>query len=570
MKKIIFVIFFVMRLLKYIILINFLHFTGAVSAQMLAPKKYEYRAVWLTTIENLDWPRTKISVPADVGRQKLELVLLLDSLKSLNVNTILLQTRLRGDVIYPSKYEPFSAVLTGTPGKSPGYDPLAFAIDECHKRGMQLHAWLVTLPLGKMAHVKRLGRHSLRYKHPQLCRAYQGQWYMEPAEPGTAEYLKKLVNEIVSNYDVDGIHLDYIRYPDRPKNYPDHALYRRMAKGRSHADWRRDNITHIVREIYNGVKQLKPWVRVSCAPLGKHADLSAYSSLGWNAYNTVFQEAQRWLDEGIMDILFPMLYFKGNDFYPFVRDWQENSSGRHIVPGIGVYRLLSGEGDWPLVEIERQLNTSRSAGTAGTAMFRTKHLLQDIKGVAGCYSCIYSNAAMVPPMPWASKGLLAAPANIRYEQCGDTLRLSWSAVKAHEGMPPVRYNIYASLQYPVDLSDTGNLVATALSDTSFVALRSPVATTYWVVVPVDAYGVEGWVAECKVEGCNPKLYRDEFNLPESSTWGMRVHIRSTSGVLLYDVPYNRCVGVRGLPRGAYMLEVALRDGTVVKRVPFTR
>ncbi len=570
MKKIIFVIFLIMRLSKYLILVVLLHLSANVFAQMSDSPKYEYRAVWLATIENLDWPRTKVLVQADIERQKQELVLLLDSLQRLNVNTVLLQTRLRGDVIYPSQYEPFSAVLTGTVGKSPGYDPLAFAIDECHKRGMQLHAWLVTLPLGKAAHEKRLGRHSLRYKHPQLCRSYQGQWYLEPAEPGTAEYLKKLVNEIVSNYDVDGIHLDYIRYPDRPKNYPDQALYRRSAAGRSLAEWRRDNITSIVRAIYGEVKQLKPWVRVSCAPLGKHADLSMYSSLGWNAFHTVSQDAQLWLKEGIMDILFPMLYFKGNDFYPFVRDWQENSYGRHIVPGVGVYRLLSGEGDWPLIEVERQLATSRSAGASGSAMFRTQHLLQNVKGASSLYSRIYKNVAMVPPLSWASEKPLDAPSAIGYSRCGDTLRLSWRAVEPGEGMPQVKYNIYASSQYPVDLSDVTNLVAISHNDTSYVALRSANSTSYWVVVPVDAFGVEGWVAECTVKGGEQQLYRDEFNLPEPMAWGMRVHIRSASGMLLYDVPYTSCVGVRGLPPGAYLLEVVSRAGKVQSRVPFTR
>ena len=162
--------------------------------------KYEYRAVWLTTIENLDWPHTLVKTPADIERQKGELIVILDSLQALHINAVMLQTRVRGDVIYPSSIEPFSHVLTGVYGRNPGYDPLAFAIEECHKRGMQLHTWLVTLPLGKSQHMKSLGSMGLSRRKPSLCRLYQGSWYMEPGEPETAEYLTALVAEIVRKY----------------------------------------------------------------------------------------------------------------------------------------------------------------------------------------------------------------------------------------------------------------------------------------------------------------------------------------------------------------------------------
>ena len=134
---------------------------GDYRPQSAQSPKYEYRAVWLTTIENLDWPHTKVKTTGDVEKQKQEMVVLLDSLQAMHINTVLLQVRVRGDVIYPSAIEPFSHVLTGVTGKNPGYDPLAFAIEECHRRGIQLHAWLVTLPLGKVEHVRRLGKNSL-------------------------------------------------------------------------------------------------------------------------------------------------------------------------------------------------------------------------------------------------------------------------------------------------------------------------------------------------------------------------------------------------------------------------
>ena len=539
-----------------------------ISAQYWQSPKREYRAVWVTTIENLDWPKTKIKSPADIDKQKNELTQLLDSLAQFNINTILLQTRVRGDVIYPSDIEPFSAVLTGKAGKNPGYDPLAFAIDECHKRGMQLHAWLVTLPLGKAAHVKSHGRNSLTNKRPELCKLYQGSWYMEPGEPQTATYLTSLIAEIVTKYDIDGIHLDYIRYPDRPRNYNDQALHRRYGKGMSNADWRRKNITTIVKDIYNKTKSIKPWVRVSCAPLGKHADLSRYSSKGWNAHNTVYQEAQEWLREGIMDALFPMMYFSENNFYPFVLDWQENSFGRHIAPGLGVYRLMSSEGDWDREEITRQFFTSRQAGTSGTAIFRAEHLLKNYKGVANFLKIFNSRPALVPAMTWQDE-TPASPQNISGTHSEKGLTLTWEKVDSKKGMPATRYNIYRSKTAPVDIENIDNLVASNIRENTFVWNDLP-EDSHWAVTAVNAYEIESEPATWHEKIPRSKMYRDRFILPDAQTWGMRVLIKDFTGKMIHSSPYNESVNVEGLAPGCYRLEVMSRKGETLERHTFVR
>lgn len=540
-----------------------------IKAQYRESPKREYRAVWLTTIENLDWPKTKVKSPADIEKQKNELVAMLDSLKTYNINTILLQTRVRGDVIYPSAIEPFSAVLTGKAGKDPGYDPLAFAVKECHKRGMQLHAWLVTLPLGKAQHMRSLGKMGLSRRQPALCKLYQGSWYMEPGEPKTAEYLTTLVAEIVKNYNIDGIHLDYIRYPDRPRNYNDQALHRRHGKGKELADWRRENITNIVSRIYNTVKNIKPWVRVSCAPLGKHDDLSGYSSKGWNARRTVFQDAQKWLQDGIMDILFPMMYFSGNNFYPFMLDWQEKSSGRHIAPGLGVYRLLASEGDWEADEIKRQFFTSREAKTAGTAIFRAEHLLQNNKGVAEFLRFFNSRPALIPAMTWAKEKAPLAPGCLTGVRSGDTLRLCWQKVKAKEGLPETRYNIYNSSHYPVDTENINNLVAANIKDTFFVWNDRP-SDRHWAVTAVNAFEMESAAVAWHEEPPRSKMYRKHFTLAEQQSWGTRVLIKDATGRLLLSSPYNGNINVEGLPPGSYRLEVMSRKGIILERYFFTR
>ena len=333
----------------YIVFLLTLFFeVNMLRAQEMPFPKRESRAVWVTTLMNLDWPRTKARDASSRERQKEEFRTMLDRLQTININTILLQTRVRGTTIYPSAIEPWDECLTGTTGKDPGYDPLAFAIDECHKRGMELHAWIVTIPCFKVDQARRLGNKSVLKTHPELCKRHEGTWYLDPGMPGTADYLTAICNEITGRYDIDGLHFDYIRYPENARNFPDQSTYRKYGRGQNKAQWRRDNITRCVRQIYRSVKARKPWVRISSSPIGKFADLQRYSSKGWNAFEAVHQDAQGWLNEGIHDMLFPMMYFDGDHFYPFALDWQENNRNRPVIPGLGIYFLSPNEKiRWP-------------------------------------------------------------------------------------------------------------------------------------------------------------------------------------------------------------------------------
>lgn len=548
----------------YIFLSMMLLCAVPLQAQQCNPPKYEYRAVWLTTVENLDWPKTMVKSSSDIPQQKNELIVLLDSLKGLNVNTVMLQTRVRGDVIYPSSIEPFSHVLTGVEGRSPGYDPLAFAIDECHKRGMQLHAWIVTMPLGKDEHIRRQGKLALSRKRKELCTRYRGEWFMEPGNPDVAHYLVNIVKEIVSGYDVDGVHFDYIRYPDRTKGYPDAALHRKHGKGRALAAWRRDNVTAIASALYRCVKELKPWVRVSCAPLGKYNNLTRYRSLGWDAYNAVYQDAQAWVRDGIMDALFPMIYFDGNNFYPFVLDWQENSCGRHIVPGIGIYRLMKQYGGWPQIEIERQLNTSRSAGTAGTAMFRVEQLLA--LGIPA-YSKVYDTPALVPPMDWVGNAP-GSPSGLKAFRDGNGISVEWERTDAEDGFPAIRYNVYGALDSVVDIDNIGNLLSSALDMTSFRWDCSTRSVMSVAVTAVNAYGIESEPAVVTF-GAEQTLV-DVIELPELPGWGYRIVVCDTYGRVVYSGRYCSRLNTAWLEPGCYILRLYDRRGALVYSRQFVR
>lgn len=554
------------KLYIFFFAITIILFSTTAAAQESVPPKFEYRAVWLTSIENLEWPKSPARDSDGFARQREELTAMLDSLQAMHVNTLLLQTRVRGDVIYPSEIEPFSHLFTGTAGKAPDYDPLAFAIEECHKRGMQLHAWIVTLPLGKEAHVRRLGKQSLPRKKRNLCVFHKGQWYMEPGNPETAEHINGIVREIVKNYDVDGIHLDYVRYPDRTEGYPDGALHRKHGRGMTLADWRRGNITHIARSVYNTVKSEKPWVRVSCAPLGKYDNLTRYSSFGWDAYNAVYQEAQAWLEEGIMDMLFPMLYFDGNNFYPFVLDWQENCNGRHIVPGIGMYRLMPEYGGWPIIEIERQINTSRLAGTAGTAMFRADHTT----GCgSGAYTKCYTHKALVPPMDWAPGNAPEAPSSLRAERDENGITITWAPVKGNGSEPPVKYNIYCTTGEKIETSDIRNLVVSSHGGEKFRWECRTFRAITAAVTAVDAYGRESEPAliTCGSDDC---LAAEELSLPEEPSWGARVEVTDLTGRRLYNGRYSDRIGVRGLDGGHYILKMYDRHGALLYSRKFRR
>ncbi len=436
------------------------------------PPKYEVRAVWLTTIGGLDWPHSYAQSARSAEKQKQELCDILDRLQQAGINTVLLQTRVRATTIYPSAIEPWDGCLSGFPGRSPGYDALAFAIDECHKRGMELHAWVVTMPVGKW---NGPGCAALRRKQPQLLRRIGQEGYMNPEHPQTAPYLARMCAEITHNYDIDGIHLDYIRYPETWK------IGVSRQQGRAY-------ITRIVKEIHDAVKKEKPWVKMSCSPIGKHDDLARYWSHGWNAYTTVCQEAQNWLRDGLMDELFPMMYFRDNNFYPFAIDWQEQRHGRIVVPGLGIYFMSPKEKNWSLEDITREMEVTRQYGM-GHAFFRSKFFTDNLKGIYDFTARHFNTSpALIPPMTWEHAERPLPPTLLSIGTTGETTTISWQAATNHSGGPSLLYNIYASQTYPVDIRDARHLICVKTATTTHTV--KTVEGMHYAVTAIDRYGNE--------------------------------------------------------------------------------
>ena len=446
---------------------------------------YEVRAVWLTTLMGLDWPSRPAATMQGQQAQRTDLCRMLDRLHEAGINTVLFQARIRATTAYASQIEPWDGAFTGTPGKAPSFDPLQVAVEECHRRGMECHAWVVAFPVCKVGVAKQLGANALPRRHPELCQRCGDQWMMDPGVPGTAPYLASVCREIAERYDVDGIHLDYIRYPEPGIPFNDARTFARYGQGAaSKAAWRAANVDRCVKAVHDAVKAVRPWIKLSCSPVGKYADLARYSSRGWNARDAVSQDAQRWLREGWMDMLFPMMYFDGDHYFPFLADWHENDAGRCVAPGLGIYFLNAREKNWPLVTIQRQMNVARTQGLGGQAFFRAKFLLADEKGLlTWLRTSFYARPALVPPL--ATPGAVAPQAPcVRKTAKGLVLTLQWDRVTT---ATPVRYNVYR-----LD-SIHGNVLLSVRQDsTSFTTTLALPALRHsrYVVTAVDAYGNE--------------------------------------------------------------------------------
>lgn len=527
--------------------------------------RHEVRAVWLTTLSGLDWPSKPQTGEEGARRQKAELCSILDRLQRAGVNTVLFQARIRSTTAYPSAIEPWDGAFTGTPGVAPAYDPLAFAVEECHKRGMELHAWVVAFPICKVKVEKRLGSRSLPRRRPELCQRCGDQWMMDPGVPGTDTYIASICREIVERYAVDGIHLDYIRYPESGIAFNDTKTYRRYGAGRNKADWRRDNVTRCVRAVHDAVRAVRPWVKLSCSPVGKYADTPRQSSYGWNARDAVYQDAAGWLQSGLVDMLFPMMYFDGKHFYPFVLDWQERSGGKPVVPGLGIYFLHKNEKDWPLSVVQRQLHFLRATGIGGEAFFRSQFLTDNVKGlydfVEGDF---YARPSRVPPMTWRDSIAPSAPElTLCLEE--NALALRWTTARDNDDTP-VYYNIYRRNATLSDSTPSSVLVAERIAATEYnyapalpALLHAPYAVT-----AVDAYGNESeprWVtvAHSAHAEAFPEV-EDTLRLPDMPSDAEFLLLTDVQGRHVMTCQKRAQVSVSHLASGFYVVRTLGRRG----------
>ncbi|HUQ47111.1 MAG TPA: family 10 glycosylhydrolase [Gemmatimonadaceae bacterium] len=407
----------------------------------------EMRGMWIATVANIDWPSSRT---LSAAQQQAELVDLLTRAKAAGLNTIVLQVRPAGDAVYQSSLEPWAKLLTGTQGQSPGYDPLSFAIQEAHSRGMELHAWINPFRAGNTSDTATMAAPHIFKTRRDLVRVYGSDIWMDPGESDVQDRSISVVKDIVTRYDIDGIHADDYFYPyvindnaGKPVPFPDSATFARNGGGVALADWRRANIDRFVQRMYTEVHALKPTIKVGLSPFGIWRPGNPVGITGLDAYASIYADSRKWLQNGWVDYLAPQLYWAiapPQQSYTALLDWwlAQNTASRHVWPGIATYRVQDGTStQFSLTEIPDQIRATRArAGGTGNLLYNASWTLKKNGLAATLSGDLYKNVALVPASPWldavppgapsiavASDQLQITPAS------GETAR--WFAVRSH-------------------------------------------------------------------------------------------------------------------------------------------
>lgn len=458
-----------------------------VNAQQTDPPKNEFRATWMATVINLDWPA---SGGLQVRFQKSSLTDRLDDMKEAGINALFFQIRTEGDALYDSDIEPWSRYVTGEEGKAPDpyWDPLAFVIEEAHKRGMELHAWLNpyramrTIPGDFVQKIKsEMSGSEIESLEPFLNRYYDEnsfykakgtsardtqhvankhpEWLLvlndaiailNPGLPEVIDYNIDVVMDVVNRYDIDGIHFDDYFYPYPPNQMSsnnndtlDDKTFELYSRGFDNkGDWRRNNIDIFVEALYDSIQQVKPWVKFGISPFGIWKDGTPSGISGMDAYSVIYGDAIAWLETQTVDYITPQLYWPFSRFgtgqdYGKLADWwadQTHLHGLHTYPGHGLYRASNSTFSGSLFsedEIPRQVRHNRNnEKITGSVFFRSSNITTySSKGFADSLkNNFYRYPALQPVMSWKDTSAPATPENLIVTRDAETeyiFNLSW-------------------------------------------------------------------------------------------------------------------------------------------------
>ena len=413
-----------------------------VETGLIFPKK-EMRGVWLTTAWGLDWPLSDYNQAS----QKEKYIAYLDKFKALNINTIFFQVRAMGDAYYNSAYEPWATSITGTRGKDPGYDVLKFLIDEAHVRGIEFHAWMNPYRIATRAGTSAA--------YPALHSSIDKSWVVDhekiqiynPARPEVRQRISDIVKELITKYDVDGVHLDDYFYPDPSSAgnmLSDDADFKTYGAGfATIGDWRRSNVDKAIEGIYKTIVATKPEVVFSISPA---------ASKDYN-YNTLFADLGKWCKEGWVDMLIPQLYQEignaSNNFHTNLGIWSQFAYKSALVICHGNYKFsdrTQGAAFQTTAELEKQIVLAKKKSkVVGSAMYSAKYILDNKIGITDMLATLYSKPAV---MPFIGRSVAAAPAtptNVRI----DGGQLKWTT----------NGNIQTVVYYFADLKKEGEVLA---------------------------------------------------------------------------------------------------------------
>jgi uncharacterized lipoprotein YddW (UPF0748 family) len=425
--------------------------------------KYEFRAAWIATVVNIDWPSKK---GLSVDEQKAEYITMLDSLQHLGMNAVIVQVRPAADAFYPSPYEPWSEWLMGAQGLAPTpfYDPLKFMIDEAHKRGMEFHAWLN--PYRAVFDMKKssVASNHVTRVHKDWFLMYGGKKYFNPGLPQVMQYVTNIVKDIITRYDVDAIHMDDYFYPYRitGKEFPDEATYEKYGNGLDKEDWRRSNCDSIIKMIHDTIVAVKPMVKFGISPFGvwrnkSKDDDGSETQAGQTNYDDLYANILLWLKKGWIDYVAPQLYWEiGNkycDYETLLDWWSKHSYGKDVYIGHGLYRTV--ENPTPAWrnrnELPDEIKLLRdNKNVQGSIYFSASNFYTNPNGWADTLKYnYYSTPSLIPPMPWIDTVAPKSPAiyNFTENNSDESFTISAKANTTNETETVKNYVVYLSPSY---------------------------------------------------------------------------------------------------------------------------
>ena len=407
------------------------------------PPVREFRGAWVATVANIDWPSRKT---LSTQEQKAELLAILDRAAQLKLNVIIFQVRPACDALYASRIEPWSEYLTGTMGKPPEpfYDPLAFAVEEAHKRGLELHAWFNPYRARLRSANSPVAATHVSKVRPQLVRQYGDFLWLDPGEKDVQSYSLSVVMDVVKRYDVDGIHFDDYFYPYKARDssgneldFPDDSSWQRFGAGGklSRDDWRRENVNAFIQRVYKSIKAAKPWVKFGVSPFGIWRPKNPPQIQGLDAYASLYADSRKWLVNGWLDYLAPQLYWAidpPEQSFPVLLRWwaEQNPKGRNLCPGMDstkVGRSQSRRG-WQPQEIVNQIRLTRAQrGVNGHIHWNMKSLMRNSALDEMLQRAVYEQPALMPPSPWLGRSRPGKPKlTVSGGQAGSRLELHWA------------------------------------------------------------------------------------------------------------------------------------------------
>ncbi|MFN0141599.1 MAG: glycoside hydrolase family 10 protein [Pyrinomonadaceae bacterium] len=428
------------------IAIFFMLLTTMVPAQPLPEVEREFRAVWIATVDNIDFPSRK-GLSADA--QKAELLAALDLAKRLRLNAVIFQVRPMADAVYRSELEPWSEFLTGEMGKPQDFDPLEFLVAEAHRRGILVHAWFNPYRAFHPA-AKTISDRHVSKTQPGIVRQYGRYMWLDPTEPAARKHSVDVITDVVRRYDIDGVHFDDYFYPYAEKDasgerieFPDDSNWReylRTAQMFSNEklrriplkrdDWRRANVNEFIAAVGRAIKKIKPDIVYGISPFGIWQPMPERDIVGFNAYAELYADARKWLQDGTVDYLAPQLYWetarKGQSFPVLLEWWREqNVKGRHIWPGLASYRIGSTP-TFTAGEIGSQIERTRAnALTKGSIHFSFRSLRNDLGKIQNVLrESVYKREALTPRFSWIKARSPDSP-KVRVARTNGFTRVTW-------------------------------------------------------------------------------------------------------------------------------------------------